>query len=195
MDVARIGSVIVFHLSKLQWKAKFSVMCDVVFLVRLQEKFDIDHSILGVKGLTHHCCQNKAGYYVGENVSFDTIQSSKSGRKLRFHPASRDDVRVNFSHNFVNATEVTGAPVLFPLFCNCVVCSGVKHWYSSSPKWKLSILPLPDFLLLSHLQARWQHRRVPLRRKNDIWTPNCFDNNTINIHSISMMVCRYNSSQ
>ena len=42
-DVARICSIITFHLSKL-WKVKFSILCDVIFLVRLQEKFDIDHS-------------------------------------------------------------------------------------------------------------------------------------------------------
>ena len=30
-------------MSKL-WKAKFSLLCDVIFLVGLQEKFDIDHS-------------------------------------------------------------------------------------------------------------------------------------------------------
>ena len=37
----RTGSIIIFHLSKL-WKAKFSILCDVIFLVRMQEKFDID---------------------------------------------------------------------------------------------------------------------------------------------------------
>ena len=42
-EVARICSIIIFHLSKL-WKVKFSILCDVVFLVRLQGKFDIDHS-------------------------------------------------------------------------------------------------------------------------------------------------------
>ena len=35
-------SIIIFRLSKL-WKAMFSTVCDVIFLVRLQEKFDIDH--------------------------------------------------------------------------------------------------------------------------------------------------------
>ena len=42
-DVLRIGSIIIFHLSKLR-KAKFFMLCDVIFLVRLQGKFDIDHS-------------------------------------------------------------------------------------------------------------------------------------------------------
>ena len=37
-EVARIhGSI--FHLSKQLWKAKFFILCDVVFLVRLQENF------------------------------------------------------------------------------------------------------------------------------------------------------------
>ena len=36
-------SIIIFHLSKL-WKAKFSILRDVIFLVKLQEKFEIDHS-------------------------------------------------------------------------------------------------------------------------------------------------------
>ena len=35
--------IIIFHLSKL-WKAKFLILCDVILLVRLQEKFEIDHS-------------------------------------------------------------------------------------------------------------------------------------------------------
>ena len=37
-EVVRIGSITSFHLSKL-WKAKFSILCDVIFLVRLEEKF------------------------------------------------------------------------------------------------------------------------------------------------------------
>ena len=37
------GSIIIFHLSE-RWKAKFFILCDVIFLVRLQEKFEIDHS-------------------------------------------------------------------------------------------------------------------------------------------------------
>ena len=35
-------SIIIFHLSKL-WKAKFFILCDVIFLVKLRGKFDIDH--------------------------------------------------------------------------------------------------------------------------------------------------------
>ena len=41
--VVRICIKIIFHLSKL-WKAKFSLLCDVIFLVGLERKFDIDHS-------------------------------------------------------------------------------------------------------------------------------------------------------
>ena len=43
VEVMRIVSIIFFHLSKL-WKVKFSILCDVIFLVRLQGKFEIDHS-------------------------------------------------------------------------------------------------------------------------------------------------------
>ena len=39
----RICSILIFHLSK-QWKAKFFILCDVILLVRLQEKFEIDQS-------------------------------------------------------------------------------------------------------------------------------------------------------
>ena len=42
-EVMRIGSLPVCQLSKL-WKAKFFTLCDVIFLVRVQGKFDIDHS-------------------------------------------------------------------------------------------------------------------------------------------------------
>ena len=39
--VVRIGSMIIFHLNKL-WIAKFSLLCDVMFLARPKGKFDID---------------------------------------------------------------------------------------------------------------------------------------------------------
>ena len=42
-DAVRIGSIIIWQLNKL-WKAKFFTLCDIMFLVRPQEKFDIDHS-------------------------------------------------------------------------------------------------------------------------------------------------------
>ena len=42
-QVVRVNSIIIIHLSKL-WKAKFSLLCDVIFLVGLEGKFDIDHS-------------------------------------------------------------------------------------------------------------------------------------------------------
>ena len=39
----RIYIKIIFHLSKL-WQSKFSLLCDVIFLVGQEGKFDIDHS-------------------------------------------------------------------------------------------------------------------------------------------------------
>ena len=50
MTLWEIDNVIVFHLSKL-WKAKFSMLCDVIILVRQQGKFEVDHS-WEWKGLT-----------------------------------------------------------------------------------------------------------------------------------------------
>ena len=44
-----VGIITIFHLSKL-WKAKFFILCNVIFMVRLQGKIEIDHS-WGVKGL------------------------------------------------------------------------------------------------------------------------------------------------
>ena len=41
-EVVRIDSIIIFRLSKL-WKAKFFILCDAIFLVRMQGKFEIDH--------------------------------------------------------------------------------------------------------------------------------------------------------
>ena len=49
------SSIIISHLRKL-WKAKFFILCDIIFLVRLQGKFEIDHSWAGVKGLGIECC-------------------------------------------------------------------------------------------------------------------------------------------
>ena len=46
-EVVRISSIIIFYLSKL-WKAKFFILCDVIFLVKL-EKF-WNWSLLGVEG-------------------------------------------------------------------------------------------------------------------------------------------------
>ena len=37
-----VGSGIIFHLSRV-WRASFSILCDVILLVRLQENFEIDH--------------------------------------------------------------------------------------------------------------------------------------------------------
>ena len=42
LKVVRIGNIIIFTLNKL-WRAKFSIPCYVIFLVRLQEKLKIDH--------------------------------------------------------------------------------------------------------------------------------------------------------
>ena len=50
-EVVRIGSIIIFHLSKLR-KVKFSIRYDVIFPMRLQ-KLIWNWSFLGVKGLKY----------------------------------------------------------------------------------------------------------------------------------------------
>ena len=40
-EEVRISSILISHLAT---KAKFSILCDVIFLVRLQGKFDIERS-------------------------------------------------------------------------------------------------------------------------------------------------------
>ena len=42
VTTVRIGSTIICHLSNL-WEAKFFMLCDVIFLVRLQGKSEVDH--------------------------------------------------------------------------------------------------------------------------------------------------------
>ena len=49
-EVVRIVRLIIFHLRKL-WKAKFFILCHVIFLLRLQEKFEVDHSWEWLAGL------------------------------------------------------------------------------------------------------------------------------------------------
>ena len=48
----RIGSIVIFHLSKL-WKGKFLILRFEKLLVRLQGKFEIGWSLLEVKGRIH----------------------------------------------------------------------------------------------------------------------------------------------
>ena len=42
-EAVRVGSVNSFHLNNL-WKATFFILCDVIFLMRLEGKFEVDHS-------------------------------------------------------------------------------------------------------------------------------------------------------
>ena len=51
-EVMSIGRIIIFRLSKL-WKPKFFILCDAILLVRLQEKFEIDHSTQPLPNVGH----------------------------------------------------------------------------------------------------------------------------------------------
>ena len=64
-DVVRIGSTIIFYLNQL-WKAKFSILCDVIFLVRLQEKFEIGSSTKSWSGIWSAVKRNDSRRFVLE---------------------------------------------------------------------------------------------------------------------------------
>ena len=70
--VVRIGSMIVFRLGSL-WKAKFFILCDVVFLVRLQGKFEIEFEmkLTFLCSLAHHLDNHSFSYsFIHWFVSF-----------------------------------------------------------------------------------------------------------------------------
>ena len=85
-EVVRICSIIIFHLSKL-WKVKFSILCGVIFMVRLQGKFDIDHS-----------SSNFPGSHKNATGSDLTATSSPDGRCSWFFPK----LFLAFSWHWVN---------------------------------------------------------------------------------------------
>ena len=66
-DAVIIGSIIIFRLSKL-WKAKFFILCDVTFPVRLQGKFDFYQAFVAVLSsllitpFLAHCSALPAGW-------------------------------------------------------------------------------------------------------------------------------------
>ena len=71
----RIGSIIIFHLSKL-CKVRFSILHDVIFLWRLQEKIEIDHSSMAMQGKWGDCLDTK--YH--QKVALQVIRSVFSDR-------------------------------------------------------------------------------------------------------------------
>ena len=82
-EVVRIGGTMISRLSKLS-KAKFSILCDVIFMVRLQGKFVIDHSWELLCG--------------GSIVSCDVVRSWQNAANI---VARRADTR-NVSEDFRN---------------------------------------------------------------------------------------------
>ena len=114
----RIGSIIIFHLRKL-WKAKFSILCNVIFLVGLQGKFDIDHS-WEWKGWFTHTTQ---------------AQERKNARLCLCLCLRRPGSRVAYACACAYA-------------CTCIVTSNIT-WHSmknlafhSLLRWKMIIVPI-----------------------------------------------------
>ena len=96
------GSIIILHLSKL-WKARFFILCDVIFLVRLQEKFEIDHS-----------CEWKG--YISTDLERTTRGTTHIRPTQRFtHKGSRVDRESTLHHCFTQSIAV-GLDLLKILF-------------------------------------------------------------------------------
>ena len=78
----RIGLIIISHLSKL-WKAKLSLLCDVILRLRLQEKFDI----AGVKGLNMFVTLQKCAHK--KRRLHSRLNSTSTATKLHGHGDER----------------------------------------------------------------------------------------------------------
>ena len=79
----RIGSIIISHLSK-RWKAKFFTLCDVISLVKLQGKFEVDHSAVPSE-------QNRSSFGSAPFVRIHWILSCQ-GLESSQSPAASPDV-------------------------------------------------------------------------------------------------------
>ena len=82
-EVERIGSIVIFHFIEL-WKAKLFILCDAIFLVRQQGKFE-NWPLLGMKGLT--VCSSPVFLSHTANSPLDT--SDWRGRVITVHVRSR----------------------------------------------------------------------------------------------------------
>ena len=90
----RIGSIIIFPLTKL-WKVKFSILCDVIFLVGMQGKFEIDHSYFRLRALQRSSteCTHATRFWNGdENDRLVTWE--KRGDENHSDSESIDDNKV-----------------------------------------------------------------------------------------------------
>ena len=81
-EVVRIGSIIISHLSK-RWKAKFFTLCDVISLVKLQGKFEVDHSAVPSE-------QNRSSFWNAPFVKIHWILSCQGLESSQSLAASPD---------------------------------------------------------------------------------------------------------
>ena len=131
-EVVRIGLIIIFHLSKL-WKAEFSILCDVIFLVRLQEKFELDHG-LGVRGFT--AAHAKMSY---ENSPLKLVSlwcdrwltcSRTAGRNSTPHP-----LRSSLSWTPTRTWPCAGCRRRSPFGCRSC-CRSWIGWWVGAARWR-----------------------------------------------------------
>ena len=156
----RIGSIIIFRLSEL-WKAKFSILCDVIFLVRLRGEIWY-WSLLGVKGFKLYRSTKRPTVHAGTRWFSGSPSSDRSDR-----PSSKN------------------TPGFAPFRCpSCLVwCLGSLFW-AYRPRvlaaWIfLSIVFHADIIIKS---CRCKGRLFPWWN-NEIWRPGSSGRGVITITS------------
>ena len=93
-EAVRIVSIIIYHLSKVR-EAMFFTLCEAIFLVRLQEKFGIDH-VPGIMAYRDFMCSllmpaSVPARSTKRSTNLDTssaIVSSHSSCRLSYAPIS-----------------------------------------------------------------------------------------------------------
>ena len=160
-EIMRIGAIIIFHLSKLHvWKAKFFMLCDVIFLMRLQGKFKIDHTW-------------------GENC-FSISTSQQSWSKLLeqplnmiYIPHTMLIVWAQLGHWKWGEGPATWNANLVPVDCWKL---WLKLLYSSLPSLPDLLLCVPEHLL-GHRVVRWLGQQKMAERLLCVCkSPVCFCN-------------------
>ena len=130
----RIGGIIIFHLSKL-WKAKFFILCDVIFLVRLQGGFDIDHSWEWKSLVIHRVQRNKGSckiYTWWRGSIYLHGLFCRSDRKTTITSQTRSSPPAAKLYTFGNVDTNRLGFVLFQTFCSISLSQAILFMRISS---------------------------------------------------------------
>ena len=120
-EVVRIGVINIFHLGKL-WKTKFFILCDVTFLVKLQEKFEIDHSWEWMFGRLHRSssCHVVSSFLQSRATSWPDMVRGEGIRLIHVSNKTAytwpENLHVNSSEIHPECVQAFGDARPFPLF-------------------------------------------------------------------------------